>query len=110
MNWYLKVIRDNYANFEGRARRMEYWMFTLFHTIILFGLAFFSGVLAFDSDGFGTIPLILFLIYFLGTLLPSIAVTVRRLHDTGNTGWLYLINFIPYVGGLVIFVFYGPGR
>lgn len=103
MKYYLSVIKDNYANFEGRARRMEYWMFTLFHIIIIFVLAFLSGVFADVTET--SIPLIILAVYFIATIIPSIAVTVRRLHDTGKSGWWYLITFVPYVGGLILFIF-----
>lgn len=103
MEWYLKVIRDNYANFEGRARRTEYWMFTLIHIIIIFALAFMSGFLA--DTGLEMLPLIVIGIYFLATFIPTLAVTVRRLHDTGKSGWYYLMSFIPYVGGIIMLVF-----
>lgn len=103
MEWYLKVIRDNYVNFEGRARRTEYWMFYLFHVIIIFALAFLMGLSAESDVSF--VFLILLIIYALGTFLPSLAVTVRRLHDTNKSGWFYLISFIPYIGGLILLIF-----
>lgn len=103
MNWYLKVIKDNYANFNGRARRQEYWMFTLFHVIIVFVLAFLSGALAESADS--PVALIVLLIYVLATFLPALAVTVRRLHDTGKSGWYYLLTLIPYIGGIILLVF-----
>ncbi|RED48316.1 DUF805 domain-containing protein [Seonamhaeicola aphaedonensis] len=103
MNWYLKVIKDNYANFNGRARRKEFWMFYLFHILIVFILAFVSGFLSGSSESLTVmIPLI---IYGLATIIPYIAVCVRRLHDTGKSGWFFLISFIPYIGGLIILIF-----
>ena len=103
MEWYLKVVRDNYANFEGRARRTEYWMFTLFQIIIVVVLGIISFMLAGASDSLWSMALLY--IYLLATALPSIAVTVRRLHDTGKSGWFYLLNFIPYIGGIIVLVF-----
>ncbi|UBV43204.1 DUF805 domain-containing protein [Deinococcus taeanensis] len=117
MNDFINVIRNNYANFQGRARRREYWMFTLISTIIamvlsipVYGAAIGMAVQA-DSTGapgagFTGITLIfslLLLIYALAVMIPSIAVTVRRLHDAGFSGWLYLLNLIP-VGSLVVLV------
>lgn len=100
MKWYLKVITKDYANFSGRARRTEYWMFFLFQIIIIFVLAFVGALMTSDMDSIvWMIPCYLYL--FL-TLLPSLAVTVRRLHDTGKSGWYYLINFIPYIGGFIL--------
>ncbi|WP_203257838.1 DUF805 domain-containing protein [Hyunsoonleella ulvae] len=104
MNWYLKVVRDNYANFQGRARRQEYWMFTLINILIIFGVALLSGLFV-GNDDTAFIPMILIGVYFLAILIPSIAVTVRRLHDTGKSGWYYLLSFIPYVGGIIMLVF-----
>ena len=108
MNEYLNVIRNNYANFTGRARRREYWMFTLINTIIVtvlsipvygaaIGMAMQSDTGADPSAGLTGTTLIftaLMLIYALAVMVPSIAVTVRRLHDAGFSGWLYLLNFI----------------
>jgi uncharacterized membrane protein YhaH (DUF805 family) len=89
---YWTSALKNYANFNGRARRSEYWYFTLMNTIILIGLQVFAGVCA--SGGMGSIAMILgllYLIYSLGTLIPSIAVGVRRMHDVGKSGWFLLI-------------------
>ena len=115
MEWYLKVMRDNYANFSGRARRKEYWMFTLFFFLITVVIYFLFALLAFFMAGdlinlmdneWGPVVLgFSIIIYFLIHLIPSIAVTVRRLHDTGKSGWLYLLTFIPYIGSLIIFIF-----
>tara|TARA_B100001989_G_scaffold134802_1_gene95459 strand:- start:252 stop:653 length:402 start_codon:yes stop_codon:yes gene_type:complete len=115
MKWYLKVMRDNYANFSGRARRKEYWMFTLFFFLITVVIYFLFALLAFFMAGdlinlmnIEWVPVVLgfsIIIYFLIHLIPSIAVTVRRLHDTGKSGWLYLLTIIPYIGSLIIFIF-----
>ncbi|MTC37824.1 DUF805 domain-containing protein [Providencia alcalifaciens] len=108
MNWYLEVIKNNYANFEGRARRQEYWMFTLINTIIimvLYSLMFSSiDYTTGEVGGLGIIVGVLLGIYALATIVPSIAVSVRRLHDTEKSGWWYLIAFIPF-GGIVLLVF-----
>ncbi len=96
MNWYLEVLKK-YVVFSGRARRTEYWMFSLFNFIALILLAVIDGVL-------GTTPL-LYLVYALGVLLPSLAVTIRRLHDTNRSGWWFLISLIPLVGPIVLLVF-----
>ncbi|MFK3958575.1 DUF805 domain-containing protein [Guptibacillus hwajinpoensis] len=96
MNWYLKVLK-NYVNFQGRARRKEYWMFTLFNVI-------FSIVLTL-IESLADISPFLTSIYSLFIILPSLAVTVRRLHDTGRSGWWVLIGLIPLIGSIVILVF-----
>ena len=100
-------MRDNYSNFSGRARRKEYWMFTLFFMLFLLASIFITGALiAIFGDDTGAIlgGIILIALYF-GHLVPALAVTVRRLHDTGKSGWMYLLVLIPYIGSLIIFIF-----
>ncbi|OQY23195.1 MAG: hypothetical protein B6I37_05835 [Desulfobacteraceae bacterium 4572_35.2] len=97
MEWYLAVLR-NYAGFSGRARRQEYWMFLLFNMIIAVVLGFIEGL--FGSPG------ILGSIYSLAVLVPSIAVSMRRLHDTGRSGWWMLIGFVPLIGAIVLLIFF----
>ena len=99
-------MRDNYANVSGRARRKEYWMFTLFYFILFIGLfivLFILDSLLGETDfNSGAIILIIFLfVHF----IPSLAVTIRRLHDTGKSGWYLLLQLIPYLGALIIFIF-----
>ena len=102
MDWYLQVLR-NYAVFDGRARRKEYWYFTLFNIIISFVLGFVDGILGSYNPEVG---LGLFGgIYSLAILIPSIAVSVRRLHDTERSGWWLLIILIPLIGAIVLLVF-----
>ncbi len=98
MNWYLAVLK-NYAGFSGRARRTEYWMFALFHLIAVIVLTVLDRLIFQDGPGF------LALAYVLLTVIPALAVTVRRLHDTGRSGWWYLISLVPLVGGIVLLVF-----
>ena len=104
MEWYLKVVR-NYVGFSGRARRKEYWMFALFNIIISIVLAMVDGMLGLKVGGEQGAGL-LGLIYSLAILLPSIAVDVRRLHDTGRSGWWMLIAFVPFIGFIVLLVFF----
>lgn len=89
MEWYLKVVRDNYANFNGRARRKEYWMFVLINLIISILVGVVSGFLVRMTN----IPYLAALssLYSLAVLIPSIAVAVRRAHDSGKSGWFILI-------------------
>ncbi len=102
MNWYLDVLKK-YAVFSGRARRKEYWMFMLFNFLIGVVLSFIDGATgSLDAEsGMG----LLGGIYSLAVLLPALAVTVRRLHDTNRTGWWVLIGLIPVVGFIVLLVF-----
>ncbi|GMQ91928.1 MAG: hypothetical protein BMS9Abin11_1243 [Gammaproteobacteria bacterium] len=95
MHWYLDVLKK-YAVFDGRAQRTEYWMFFLFNIII-------SIILTVIENAIG-LPLVLSGLYFLAILLPSIGVAIRRLHDTGRSGWWLLIALIPFVG-IVLLIF-----
>ncbi|MFC9796855.1 DUF805 domain-containing protein [Streptomyces sp. NPDC057695] len=95
MNWYLDVIKK-YAVFSGRARRKEFWMFQLFNFIISIVLVAIGTAIDFS---------LLSTIYSLAVLLPSLGVTIRRLHDTGRSGWWILIGLVPIVGFIVLIVF-----
>ncbi len=96
MNWYLEVLQK-YAVFTGRARRTEYWMFTLINFII-------SVVLSVVDTAAG-MPGVLSGLYALAVLIPSLAVFVRRLHDTGRSGFWFFIILIPLIGAIVLLVF-----
>ena len=102
MNWYLQALKK-YADFSGRARRKEYWFFVLFNIIISVVLTvcdvFMGTYSAAASIG------ILTGIYTLAVLIPGIAVSVRRLHDTGRSGWWLLIVLVPLIGALVLLIF-----
>lgn len=102
MNWYLGALKK-YATFEGRARRKEYWFFVLFNVLAIIVLEILDVVLGTFSQetGFG----LLSGLYAIAVLLPSLAVTVRRLHDTDRSGWWILINFIPLIGAIVLLIF-----
>jgi uncharacterized membrane protein YhaH (DUF805 family) len=82
INWYKKVVFENYANFNGRARRSEYWWFFLMNIIVSFVFGFVCGLIKMPN---------LSAIYSLAVLVPSIAVGVRRMHDVGKSGWFILI-------------------
>lgn len=102
MDWYLGVLRK-YAVFDGRARRKEFWMFVLFNVAISIALSIIDNILGLTFDsGSG----VLGSIYSLAVLIPSIAVGVRRLHDTGRSGWWILIGLIPLVGWIILVYFY----
>ncbi|MEE8117985.1 MAG: DUF805 domain-containing protein [Gammaproteobacteria bacterium] len=102
MNWYFEVLKK-YAVFNGRARRKEYWYFVLFNIIISIVFAVIdSATGSFSAEiGIG----LLGGIYTLAVLIPSIAVQVRRLHDTDRSGWWLLISLIPFIGAIVLLVF-----
>lgn len=111
------VFLQNYANFSGRARRSEYWLFNLamylvslfiFVPMVLFAVAIIASSFKSSSlDGTVVLFLVILLIMFvflLATLIPSLAVGVRRLHDTNRSGWWFLLSLIP-LGGVIIYVF-----
>jgi uncharacterized membrane protein YhaH (DUF805 family) len=102
VNWYLEALRK-YAVFDGRARRMEYWMFVLFNCLIVVVLSVVDTVVGIFSLG-NSIGALTGL-YWLVVLVPSIAVTVRRLHDTDRSGWWALLALLPLLGTIVLFVF-----
>ena len=101
MEWYL-MVWSKFAQFDGRARRKEYWMFVLLNMIICLPL-YIIGLIFRDSV-LGLVLLGLYLIYVLASFIPSLAVGVRRLHDTNKSGWFMLLGFIPLIG-LVVLVF-----
>ena len=102
MNWYLEVLRK-YAVFDGRARRQEYWMFVLVNILIVAVLSVVDTVV--DIFSLGDSVGALTGLYYLVVLVPSIAVTVRRLHDTDRSGWWILLALLPLLGTVVLFVF-----
>jgi len=96
MNWYLSVLK-NYVGFSGRARRKEYWMFTLVSMLVTL---FLSG-----TETALELPPVLSVLYALGTFLPALALSFRRLHDTGRSAAWLLIGLVPLVGWIVVLVF-----
>ncbi len=97
MSWYLAVLK-NYAGFDGRARRKEYWMFALVNFVVAVALSLIAQ--ATNS----TAVTIIYYVYALAVLVPGIAVLVRRLHDIGKSGAWVWIALIPIVGGIWLIV------
>ena len=98
MNWYLAVLK-NYVGFSGRARRKEYWMFALFNAIIFLVLAILASITR--SYFFW----VLYGLYALAVIIPSLAVAWRRMQDTGRHGLWILLGLIPFVGGIILLIF-----
>jgi uncharacterized membrane protein YhaH (DUF805 family) len=116
MEWMLMPLK-RYADFQGRSRRKEYWMYFL----LVFGVTTVFQILTGVLGSFGAsidpetgivtpgkgafIVFLVMVLFFVGTIVPSIAVVVRRLHDQDKSGWLALLSFIPIVGGIILLVF-----
>lgn len=96
MEYFLGAYKK-YAEFDGRARRKEYWLFYLLYIVSAMILAFIDGII-------GTGGLLAGL-YILGSIVPFIALTARRLHDIDKSGWWQLIVFVPVIGPIVMLVF-----
>ncbi|WP_076414583.1 DUF805 domain-containing protein [Shewanella sp. UCD-KL12] len=96
MEYFIGALKK-YADFTGRARRKEFWMYILFYMIFYVLAAVIDGIL-------GT--MIFSLILALGLFIPSIAISARRLHDTGRSGWWQLIGLVPLIGAIVLLIFY----
>lgn len=104
IEWYKKVVFENYANFNGRARRSEYWYFVLANFIVAIIAAIIDNVAGLN---FAPIPYgWLYLANALFTIIPGLAVGVRRLHDVGKSGWFFLIAFVPFIGGIWLLVLF----
>lgn len=100
MDEFITVLK-NYAGFSGRAGRREYWMFFLIYVLIYTALAVLAGIL---PSALATIFSILIVVFGLGLIIPSIAVGVRRLHDTDHSGWWMLISLIPLAGLYLLYL------
>ncbi len=97
MNWYLDVLKKRYAQFDGRAHREEFWMFALINLLISIAVAVVAMVLHLWP---------LRVLYSLAVLVPGLALSVRRLHDTNRSGWWLLIGLVPIIGLIVLIVFF----
>lgn len=121
MEWMLMPLR-RYAEFSGRSRRKEYWMFMLFVVLVSVALSLVLPIIGLSANeegslfGAGGAVLIILVLFYLALLIPSIAVQVRRFHDQDKSGWFVLLNLIPYLGGIIVLVFMclegtrGPNR
>ena len=101
MKYFLYCLQ-HYADFNGRARRSEYWYFALFNLIISFVIGFTFGVIAgiLDMPALDNLTYLWSLVVF----IPGLAVSVRRLHDIGRSGWWLLLSLIPLVGSIILII------
>lgn len=96
-------LTKKYFTIKGRATRAEYWWFQLFVHLLMF--VPFLAIMPFVEESSGVEPIAIFVMLLIALLLcPNFCVTIRRLHDAGFSGWYYLVNLIPYVGGIILFV------
>jgi uncharacterized membrane protein YhaH (DUF805 family) len=110
-------VLTNYAKFDGRAARSEYWWFVLFVILAEVALIVLGTVLAIIlGDAGSTLGQLLYYVFLLCLLVPSIAVTIRRLHDTDRSGWWIFIGLVPVLGPILLIIWYctkgslGPNR
>jgi uncharacterized membrane protein YhaH (DUF805 family) len=96
IDYWKLVVLERYAKFDGRARRAEYWWFVLANIIVFVLLAVLANV--------SSVFLLLYVAYAIAMFIPSIAVAIRRLHDTDRSGWWLLVTFVPFVGGIILIV------
>ena len=101
MEWYLEVFRK-YGDFDGRARRREYWMFYLMNYVVCGAI---YGLMIAGGRSLAPVTLGLLGVYWIASIIPSIAVAARRLHDTGRSGWWQLIVLLPLIGVFVLLYF-----
>jgi uncharacterized membrane protein YhaH (DUF805 family) len=109
MEWMLKPL-VRYADFSGRSRRKEFWMYQLLNFLVIcfVVLIIIAGSAATSEGEFGPLAIVgfvLLILWVLGTFIPNLAVQIRRFHDQDKSGWFVCLGLIPYLGGLIIFVF-----
>jgi uncharacterized membrane protein YhaH (DUF805 family)/cold shock CspA family protein len=107
--YFWRAATANYANFRDRARRKEFWGFVLFYILAwiavgVLGLLVDNALGLLDEEK-PYVSVTLSILFFLAMLIPGVAVTVRRQHDIGLSGWFYLLAFLPYIGGMILLVF-----
>ncbi len=93
-----KTALSRYADFSGRTSVGGFWRFVAVNFVIVFGLGILTGI----ADFF----FIFYVLYALALIIPGLAIAIRRLHDTGKSGWMILLGLIPFVGFIILIVFY----
>jgi len=102
--YFLDILKNKYAQFDGRARRKEYWMFVAVYAAIYVVLGIITGIFFAISSTLGSIFYGLIGLVSLAVLVPSLALAVRRLHDTNKSGWFILLSFVPIVSLYLIYL------
>ncbi len=110
MQTAIRTVFAKYATFSGRAARSEFWYWILFVVLVSIGLSIIDGAIVAPMIGYAAFapeaPQPLQLLFNLATLLPTLAVTIRRLHDTDRSGWWILLGLIPIIGNLILLWWY----
>lgn len=107
---YFKLALSRYADFSGRSTRPEFWWFQLAYFVLLIAITVLTVILLYILPAFlaSTVSLIFVAIVFLGLVLglflPQLSITVRRLHDTGKSGWYMLFSIVPYLGSIIVII------
>lgn len=101
----VQTVFSKYATFEGRARRSEYWYFMLLVCCVNIVIRILAAIVG-DGNFLATVLAGVSTVFSLGVLVPQIAVAVRRLHDIGKSGWFYLIGLIPFIGWILMLVWF----
>lgn len=106
--WYTHILKSDYANFRGRARRKEFFSFHLVNAVIMMALVGPGVALTEGTEGFssvlGVVPLGLGTMFVIAMAVPSVAVAVRRLHDTNRSGAWYFLSLVPYIGAFILLI------
>lgn len=95
----IKLFFTNYTNFSGRSTRSEFWWWILANAGIILALNLVLGSIS------ATALMVIGIVYYLGTLIPDLSLSVRRMHDIGKSGWALLLGFIPIAGAIILLVF-----
>lgn len=105
MNYYISCFRDKFCCFDGRARRAEFWQFSLINALVQCLLQGIYATAVLISPMFGFLVMLVYVVYAFAQILPDLGVQIRRLHDIGHSGWALCWAFLPLLGPFIIFYF-----
>jgi uncharacterized membrane protein YhaH (DUF805 family) len=105
---YFKMAFEKYADFQTRSSRSEFWYFFLANIIIIFGLMMIGIIMSeiFNSSDIKSAAAVILVIYYIAAFIPNFSIAVRRLHDTNRSGWFLLMGLIPFIGSIIMLVFF----
>ena len=105
MEYFKNCILKHYIDFNGRASRREFWFYVLFQAIVIILASIVGGALDYVLGRSGVLSSAFTMIVVLGLIVPNLAVSIRRLHDIGKSGWFILISLVPVIGGIILIIF-----